>query len=923
MPSPAASPAPALVTPAAAQASLTTGTPTSASGFAPGTSAALAGASDLPSGAGERATTPTATSGSGSGPASVGASGGSSKWQAAFASAKAAVSSAAGTLRMGDSTNALGAPPPSPSLANGSGGAGASDAATATGMTKHASISAPSNGGGAALASTVGATTAGSGLWSISVAQVDDDDEDDANPLNAGAANGEQKRELLQRSASSSKKANDVSSEKSSKEKGKEPKMQKKKKSRRSSAWNAISSGLFSPSFSSASKQSAASASASSPTAAAAASGARGAGTAAASASTASQSEGGTTYTLYVSTPTHNLTLTRTAAQIVQLDRKLRAALVSEQDGAKGAAGPLPPLPTLYTGAQSSADSASKPPMTAGHTPSSTQQQQPQSQATSSRKLLQTISRTLSPSGNKGRSNSRDTAASPTTSSSSATANATATAAGSTTGGPTLLAPAGLHAAVLSLGSSSSEDVSTPNERTAGSSNAAILEDMVRTASPSGKELPLPPLPSQSSTSLNEQSAAEPAVLTPSTTHNVDRDIARVASPPLPYTPFGKSATSVADTSSAPGTPSAATAAAAATSAGAGKGYLGTTGQAPSTTTLIATYLTTLSNLPAVKRQSAWKRFVRVEADDLQSVRVERRIKKVRSDLAQHVKSNVAPKNINITPQLQLDHHLDRQYRYHHNPSRDTTTAGASQSDFGDDAGGRTTDDERNSVISGRSRDASAGPHAAGSAVSSVEAFHAGASSEALPRRPTIGRNSGSSDGRGRSLPAAADAPNRSSSSISTDARSPNLNGSSSGAASVAGSQPVASRSFVSIPEEREQEKQANAEERKGEADGDDEASTLAEHGDGDDSRNIVISAASTSAGDAAGSASRSGTDGKGENSASRKKKDRVKEHRSGSKRASSAKVTVEDFEMIRVLGKGCAGKVSGKFARGFPLTTA
>ncbi|SNX84912.1 probable serine/threonine protein kinase B-related Ukb1 [Melanopsichium pennsylvanicum] len=67
-----------------------------------------------------------------------------------------------------------------------------------------------------------------------------------------------------------------------------------------------------------------------------------------------------------------------------------------------------------------------------------------------------------------------------------------------------------------------------------------------------------------------------------------------------------------------------------------------------STTTQLATYFTALANNSATREHKAWKRFVRVGLDDLQSVRVERRVRKVRSDLAEHVKSSVAPRNTNV-----------------------------------------------------------------------------------------------------------------------------------------------------------------------------------------------------------------------------------------------------------------------------------
>ncbi|KAI0701269.1 hypothetical protein C8T65DRAFT_656629 [Cerioporus squamosus] len=51
----------------------------------------------------------------------------------------------------------------------------------------------------------------------------------------------------------------------------------------------------------------------------------------------------------------------------------------------------------------------------------------------------------------------------------------------------------------------------------------------------------------------------------------------------------------------------------------------------------LAAYLTSLANDSTLRQSRAWKRFVRVRTDDLQSVRVERAIKRVRSDLAAHV----------------------------------------------------------------------------------------------------------------------------------------------------------------------------------------------------------------------------------------------------------------------------------------------
>ncbi|KAF9516583.1 hypothetical protein BS47DRAFT_1340705 [Hydnum rufescens UP504] len=57
-------------------------------------------------------------------------------------------------------------------------------------------------------------------------------------------------------------------------------------------------------------------------------------------------------------------------------------------------------------------------------------------------------------------------------------------------------------------------------------------------------------------------------------------------------------------------------------------------------------YLSTLANHPIFRNARHWKRFVHVRVDDLESVRVERTIKRVRSDLAGHTS------RLDSTPQL-------------------------------------------------------------------------------------------------------------------------------------------------------------------------------------------------------------------------------------------------------------------------------
>jgi serum/glucocorticoid-regulated kinase 2 len=56
------------------------------------------------------------------------------------------------------------------------------------------------------------------------------------------------------------------------------------------------------------------------------------------------------------------------------------------------------------------------------------------------------------------------------------------------------------------------------------------------------------------------------------------------------------------------------------------------------TITSLAAYLTNIANDQIHQQTRVWRRFVRVRTDDLESVRVERAIKRVRSDLAAHLK---------------------------------------------------------------------------------------------------------------------------------------------------------------------------------------------------------------------------------------------------------------------------------------------
>ncbi|KAI0358769.1 Pkinase-domain-containing protein [Trametes cingulata] len=69
----------------------------------------------------------------------------------------------------------------------------------------------------------------------------------------------------------------------------------------------------------------------------------------------------------------------------------------------------------------------------------------------------------------------------------------------------------------------------------------------------------------------------------------------------------------------------------------------------------LTAYLTTIANDSTLRQSRAWKRFVRVRTDDLQSVRVERAIKRVRSDLAAHVNPGSSSEMNHSISQVVLD----------------------------------------------------------------------------------------------------------------------------------------------------------------------------------------------------------------------------------------------------------------------------
>ncbi|KIP02910.1 hypothetical protein PHLGIDRAFT_78408 [Phlebiopsis gigantea 11061_1 CR5-6] len=131
-----------------------------------------------------------------------------------------------------------------------------------------------------------------------------------------------------------------------------------------------------------------------------------------------------------------------------------------------------------------------------------------------------------------------------------------------------------------------------------------FLNTLSRLASPSGKGSNMRPSSSRSSTAAAHSSARTSSVNTPLASPSHERD-----------DPFGSFTMESINGAGSDG-----------------QGLL----HANSTVTGLTAYLTTAANDSGVRQTRVWKRFVRVRTDDLQSVRAERAIKRVRSDLAAH-----------------------------------------------------------------------------------------------------------------------------------------------------------------------------------------------------------------------------------------------------------------------------------------------
>ena len=262
------------------------------------------------------------------------------------------------------------------------------------------------------------------------------------------------------------------------------------------------------------------------------------------------------------------------------------------------------------------------------------------------------------------------------------------------------------------------------------------------------------------------------------------------------------------------------------------------------TSTSIAAYLTTISNIAVFRKDRVWKRFVRVRTDDLQSVRVERAIKRVRSDLAAHVGGGGLGGN-----RASLSEDVEEKAS-----QEPKETAGAESS-----LPSPEDDHKRKDGAQGRE-----------SEEGTEEEAHAQHNREATAKPANQARAEQGVNGDKEVAPEGIDGTTTEAQGQEDEALQTPVNEHPSSPAAIARNMP---RSQSAEPDKSHRISRAYTVSVPSQ----DGASSTAETGD---------------------ESSFSATTG------SRRRKKKAK------RAISSRKVTVDDFEMIRVLGKGCAGKV-------------
>ena len=309
------------------------------------------------------------------------------------------------------------------------------------------------------------------------------------------------------------------------------------------------------------------------------------------------------------------------------------------------------------------------------------------------------------------------------------------------------------------------------------------------------------------------------------------------------------------------------------------------------TVTGLAAYLTTISNDQLLRQTRVWKRFVRVRTDDLESVRVERAIKRVRSDLAAHmmspstvdvhVISSVSAREITLNDDgaAQGATKAKRSSRLHEDiveeDARDVVSIAASTS-----AQSAATADDR--------PETPRSPKASVASTTAPSETSAGAASSA----PTNGADEEGGNAPSTPVPAADDSPaarlpRSQSADVAASARLSRALTASSSALGSATASASASHTEDDASTHTSSDKAARPRPRPKRSQSADpnRARSLLKKSKSHPNAQTASSSSSTAGGAASQAPTPGGT-------------------------LSQRKVQVGDFEMMRVLGKGCAGKV-------------
>uniref|UniRef100_A0A0W0FXA5 Uncharacterized protein n=1 Tax=Moniliophthora roreri TaxID=221103 RepID=A0A0W0FXA5_MONRR len=295
--------------------------------------------------------------------------------------------------------------------------------------------------------------------------------------------------------------------------------------------------------------------------------------------------------------------------------------------------------------------------------------------------------------------------------------------------------------------------------------------------------------------------------------------------------------------------------------------------------TALASYLTTVSNMVGLRQTRVWRRFVRVRTDDLESVRAERAIKRVRSDLAGYTgiekkdkkddkgreeKENIIPKSSTTTKDTAENVHEGEKQA-----SQEQTVSGSGDAAVKDGAEVKEVDVTFDADVEATELTKAVEPSTATTIATPSEL----ASTSDIAVEPSTPRPS------------------------EDEPRTPSASQPSSLASSTS-SVSAASSSASAPPRSGTQRSQS--------ADPDKRISRA------------YLSSATSGSNRESGMSSTSQTETEDDSSThhSQRRSHRKKRADSdaaltnGKGKKSSKKVVVTDFEMLRVLGKGCAGKV-------------